>query len=113
MGTEDDKTKGQASNVPAVTEIKLSKDEVNEITAHINRKARDPNDGCPVCGSPLSYVLENTYRVEVLTNIPAFGGTYQPLTATTCEECGFVRFFNLNIVKARIADAETDGSDGG
>ncbi|WP_288485812.1 hypothetical protein [uncultured Novosphingobium sp.] len=86
------------------SEIKLTDNERSEITDHINLKAVQPDDACVVCGSPANYVVEDTYRLDVLTSAPVLASTFQPLVSTVCMNCGFVRLFNHNIVKNRISE---------
>jgi hypothetical protein len=95
------------------SEIKLTDDERSETTDHINRKATNPDDACAVCGSPANYVVEDTYRLDVLTSIPVVASTFQPLVSTVCMNCGFVRLFNHNIVKNRIAEHKASQEEEG
>ena len=89
------------------TNVKLTAEEAESISDHINRKAASPNDACPVCGSPNNSVLEHVYQVSPRTTVTILGGAHQPLVATACFNCGFVRFFNRLIVDA-IIKAEKD-----
>ena len=90
--------------------VVLTTEQLEEIVDHINRKSASPTDGCPVCGSPNNSVLDHIYQVSALTTVPMFGGTHQPLIATACYDCGFVRFFNRLFVDALIKDWKSDPS---
>lgn len=94
---------------------KLTAAERSEVTDHINRKAAHPQDACPVCASPRNFVLEDIYRTDVVAANPVTTTAYQPLTATLCLNCGFVRFFNLNLVRKLIEEEreKAGGDDGG
>jgi hypothetical protein len=97
------------------TYITLSDEEATDVIDHINRKAVAKDDGCQVCGSPQNSVTVNVYRVDASTKPTAIvGGTYQPLYSTVCYNCGFVRFFNQNVVRGIIAREKPaeGGADG-
>lgn len=116
MGDDRDKTDESTSeqeNSPP--QDKLTAIERSEVTDHINRKAAHPQDACPVCGSPRNFVLEDIYRTDVVASHPVNTAAYQPLTATLCMNCGFVRFFNLHIVRMLIKEERerAEGGDGG
>lgn len=91
---------------PAPQRVVLSPVESVAIVDHINRKAVAKDDACPVCGSPANTVISDVYRLPVLTDSPAFGGAYQPIVTTVCNNCGFVRMFNRLVVE-RLIQNET------
>jgi hypothetical protein len=101
--------------VPSPTDVVLTPDEMSDVTDHINRLAVAANDACPVCGSPHNLVAPNVYRMEVHREGPSAAIQYQPLYSTVCYNCGFVRFFNQNIVKLKISahEAPEAGSSNG
>jgi predicted nucleic-acid-binding Zn-ribbon protein len=109
-------TADDAMPVPKETDLKLTAAEANKITAFINNKAIVPKDGCPVCGSPKNFVNEHIWKMETQKLEPTFGGTFQPLVATTCHNCGYVRFFNKIIMEwimqqAGAVEGEAENGD--
>jgi predicted nucleic-acid-binding Zn-ribbon protein len=103
MDKSDDDTKAdnpaEALPVPESTDIKLSVEEANHITDFINSKAAAPHDECTVCGSPLNFVSEYVWKMETQKVGPTLGGRFQSLIATSCHNCGYVRFFNRNLIE--------------
>lgn len=97
-------------------ERRLRPHERTALTEFINRKASDTADPCPVCGSGFNIVVENFYRVDVMTDPVMIAPSFQPLVSTVCHNCGYVRFFNHNIVntlmeRERAASGEGDDGD--
>lgn len=92
--------------VPEITDVKLPLSEANKITEFINGKAVVPNDACPVCGSPNNLVNEYVWKVETQKVGPTLGGRFQPLVSTTCNNCGYVRFFNKIIMDWAMQQAD-------
>lgn len=93
-------------------DVKLTHEQNIRIVEHINRKAVSPDDACVVCGSRVNHVVESTYAVATIRMVPSVGGTYMPLIATVCHDCGFVRFFNKIIVDnlVELHSQETQGT---
>lgn len=85
-----------------VEEMRLTSEQLTDVVDFINAKAVIQNDGCPVCGSPVNFVVEDIYRVAVRTQPVSIAGRYQPLISTVCSNCGFVRFFNQITMLSRI-----------
>lgn len=113
MGEEVESQENQAApGVPVVLQVKLTPEERSAVTTHINQKAKDPQDSCPVCGDPNNIVLEDCYAVPVQTNVAGFGGHFQPLASTVCGNCGYVRFFNLLVVRKILSGEEVMESGG-
>lgn len=91
--------------------IKLSPTEVSEIIDHINRKAVNSDDSCPVCGDPNNFVTEYVSRVDIGTDPFTIGGSHQPVYTTICQSCGFVRLFNKLVVDHLIREHNKSASE--
>ena len=106
-------TADDATPLPQITDVKLSIEEANLLTEFINSKASSANDECSVCGSPKNFVSEYVWKMETQKTEAAFGGRFQPLVATSCHNCGYVRFFNRNIVDWIIQQPVNDAEEVG
>ena len=82
-------------------EVRTEKLEVQDLvryTEFINLKSTQPNDGCLVCGSINSVVVQTVYRLDVMMEPPVFDPSHMPIVAVVCRDCGFTRLFNRIIV---------------
>lgn len=66
----------------------------------INEKAASPNDACAVCGSPDNSVGLDIFQVRAgpAPRTAGQGVPYIPSVITSCNNCGFIRFFNALVL---------------
>lgn len=100
---EEEDSPSTPLTTPVDEKVRLTPIEYAAITDHINRKAVAPNDECPVCGSRNNSVLADIYRLDVLVQGLVVRGEHQPIIATACNNCGFIRMFNRLVVDRLIA----------
>ena len=85
---------------------KLSLDERNSVSDHVNEKAQHEGDPCPHCGDTNTSVAEDLFRLAV-ANSPIPRG-YIPVVPVVCNNCGHIRLFSgqeLGLTMPKAAEA--------
>ena len=91
-------------------ELSLSTEQAQDVSNHINKNVGGPEkDNCSVCGSPWNVVENFVFQIPVGYDQQMLGIVrHAPTYITTCQSCGFTRFFNKYIVDNKIAETSIE-----